>query len=206
LDIEGKEHLDAALEHGRGAVLWRMRFCSTHVAKQALAEVGVSMVHVGAARHGARFDNAIGRRIVAPLYRRAEDRHLARRILIAEDGSLEYLRELLEELRANQVISIFGAFPGRASVRRVVCGAELEFATGAPSLTRRSGAVLLTMYTHRLFRDSYRVVIQKPIEPTGGDRTAYLGGAVDEFARRLEDAIRRHPGSWYGWKALTSAA
>jgi lauroyl/myristoyl acyltransferase len=202
LEVLGREHLDRAVQGGSGAVLWRMDFCGSHIATQALHRLGFPLVHVSRPEHGMPHDDPIGRRIVAPLYRRAETRYLAERVEIGTDGSLDYLRVLMARLRANGIVSIMGEFPGRAGVTTTVRGVEMEFATGAPSLARTAGAELLTMYSHRLAYDRYRVIIEEPISATGPGRAGGNEAAVAEFATRLERAITAHPESWMRWREM----
>jgi lauroyl/myristoyl acyltransferase len=200
--VAGLDHLDAALHRGGGAVLWRMNFCGSHIPKQALHERGFALTHVSRPEHGRPNDDLLGRKVVAPLYRKAETRHLAERVEIDPDGSLDYLRSLVLRLRANGVISLMGEFPGRAGHAAPVLGTPLCFATGAPSLARASGAALLTLHSRRLAYDHYRVVIEEPIALDGMGRSASLAAAVGEFAGRLERAIRVHPQGWMGWDRL----
>lgn len=199
LELEGLEHLEAALERGRGVVVWRMQLCSSHIPKQALARVGHPMIHLSRPSHGTRHQNTIGRRVFAPLYTRSEHRHLGEVVSIPEDGGLGYLRTLLDRLDRNAIVSMFGEFEARASTRRNVHGFDIDIATGAPSLARRCGAALLTMHAERLGWSHYRVVIGAPIEPTARNRAEFLGRAVDEYSRRLGTAIAAHPADWYGW-------
>ena len=153
LSFDGLEHLNAALEAGHGAVLWRMLFCSSHLPKQALWQAGHPMVHLSNWYHGSRHRNYPGLRVFAPLYIKAETRFLAARIVIPRDGSLGYLQVLLGHLEANQVLSIFGEHEGRASVATTILGKEFHLATGAPALARRADAPLLASYIYREGRD-----------------------------------------------------
>ncbi|HSM02579.1 MAG TPA: hypothetical protein VK960_09110 [Acidimicrobiia bacterium] len=203
LEVDGIEHLETAAAAGSGAILWRMNFCGSHVAKQALYERGYRLVHVTRPEHGMPGNDAVSRRVVAPLYTRAEVRNLGERVQIDPSGSLTYLRLLLDRLRANEVVSIMAEFPGRAAMSTKVFDREIEFATGAPSLARSSGAALLTMYARHLAYDHYQIVIEEPITIRGKTRDAQLADAVNAFGDRLERAVRAHPASWMGWGQLT---
>lgn len=202
LQVEGLPYLEAALEGGRGVLLWRMQFCSPHLAKRALADAGRPVVHLSNWFHGSRFPTRLGLRVFAPLYIRSEVRHLEARVVIPPDGSLGYLRDLLGRLEHNEIVSIFGELEARAAVRVALLGREMPIATGVPSLARRSGAPILTSYTVRVSPDRYRVVIEPPIAVDGSlDRRAFTETAVSEFGKRLEQAVRRHPESWNLWEA-----
>ena len=205
LEVEGLDHLETAIGAGKGAILWRMDFCGSHIPKQALFERGHRLIHVSRPEHGMPRDDVLGRLVTAPLYRRAETRFLAERIEIEPGASLDYLRLLLDRLRGTGVLSIMAEFPGRAAITTELLGRQIHLATGAPSLARSSGAALLTMHARHLGYDHYNIVIDPPIGLTGSTRRTRLSHAVEEFVERLERTIRRHPASWLGWERLLAA-
>jgi lauroyl/myristoyl acyltransferase len=200
ITLEGGEHLEAALSVEKGAILWRMFFCSSHIPKQALADAGHRLVHLSHWDHGARGFNTPGFRLFPSLWLRAEVRHLGERVVLPRDGSLDYLRRLLEHLGSNHVLSIFGNIPGRSGVPIEILGTRRLVATGAPSLARRTGAALLTMHAVRLGPNRFRVVIDEPVKVDASlERRDYLEAAVAEYARRVESRVRANPESWYRW-------
>ena len=201
LTISGGENLTAALDAGRGAILWRMEFVSSHILKRALAQAGHPVVHLTGPYHGDRFRTRLGNRVVGPLYRKAELGYMAELIRIGEEGDLGYLRDLVARLEANRVLSIFGETSGQAARTAEVLGRESEFATGAPALARRTGAALLPAYTRWLGPNRYEVVIGEPIAvDRSAPRGESLEKAVQAFAVKLEEAIRAHPESWNRWR------
>jgi lauroyl/myristoyl acyltransferase len=200
ITLEGLEHLEGVLETGKGAILWRSFFCSSHIPKQALAEAGHPLVHLSHWDHGARGAGIAGLRLFPPLWIRAEVRHLHERVELPRDASLDYLRRLVRHLRANRVLSIFGNIRGKAPVATEILGTRRLLASGAPSLARQTGAALLTMYAVRLGPNRYRVVIEEPLRVNAAlDRRSFAEAAVAEYARRVDATIRRHPESWYRW-------
>jgi lauroyl/myristoyl acyltransferase len=202
VSIEGLSRLHEALDQGRGAVLWRMSFCASPVAKIALANAGVDLVHLSAEFHGARSRGRAGK-WVTTLYRRGEDPYLAERIVMRGDGSLGYVKELMGRLKAGAAVSVFGEYPSRQSVRVPVFDATVEIATGAPGLALRTGAELLPTFTRWEGGDRYTMVIGLPIAlQREGPRKEAVALAVDEFGSRLEEAIRQAPPSWIRWPAF----
>lgn len=200
LELEGVEHLRRGLEAGRGVLLWRMNFCGNPAFLQGLATHGICVVHLSNEHHGAPSCSRLGLRWTAPLYRRAEEEYMAARIVIPLDQSLGYIRELLDLLRQNAVVSIVGENRGRSNVTIPILGSEVEIATGAPALAHKSGAALLTAHIERTGFFRFRVVIHEPIEAerTLG-RKEFVQRAANEFARRLEVCLAKRPADWMGW-------
>ncbi len=201
IEIKGLEHLHAARSKGHGVVLWRTRFSENSVFLQGLWQHEAAVVHLSNEGHGAPDGSRFGVRWSARLYRRAEDPHVSERIQIPIDGSLGYVRRLLETLGENRALSIIGENKGRRNIGGVVLGRPEEFASGAPALAWRSGAELLTAYSIRLAPFRYRVVIQSPLGTDRGlDRKEFEKQSVAEFCRRLEEQVRSHPADWMGWQ------
>jgi lauroyl/myristoyl acyltransferase len=200
IEAEGLEHVRGALARGRGAVVWCMRVGSAIVLKQGFREAGLPLTHLSRADHGTLTRTRVGIELVAPLYRRVEDRALEERVQIPLDGSLAYLETLAERLAANRCVSIFGEHPGRRSVAVTVVGVKRLFALGAPSVAWRADAGLITAYVLREGPFRHRMVVEEPIAVDRTvDRKRFAERAVHEFASRLERCIVRHPADWQGW-------
>jgi lauroyl/myristoyl acyltransferase len=200
IEVEGLEHVHAALERGRGVVIWCMRVGSATVIKMAFARSGLPLHHLSRVEHGSPTTSRVGVRWVAPLYRRVEDRVLAERIQIPLDGSLAYLDAIAERLAANRCVSIFGEHAGRQSVEVETLGVRRRFALGAPSVAWRSGAGLVTAYALREGPFRHRLVVEEelPVDRAVARKT-FAQAAVREFARRLEACVIRHPADWQAW-------
>jgi lauroyl/myristoyl acyltransferase len=204
IEIEGLERVHTALERGRGAILWSMRFSSTTAIKQAFFRAGLPLRHLSRKQHGSPSMTRLGVRVVGPLYCRAENPYLAERVQIPLDGSLGYLNRLRKRLRENTCVSIFGEHEGRQSAEVEVLGARWRFALGAPSLAWLEDAELFTVYALRTAPFRYRVVIDEPIAvDRSTPRKAFAAQALAQFAERLERLILLHPGQWQGWMYRT---
>ena len=202
--LRGESRLRAALKAGKGAILWRMWFCENPVTLQALARAGFSTVHLSAETHGAPAASQVGLRWTAPLYVRAEEPYVAKRVVIPRDGSLGYMRELVSQLQQNACVSIVGENRGRRNVAADFFGRRVEFALGAPSLAHRTGAALLTAYSVRRGVFHYEVIIDDPVDIDRTlDRRRFNESAVEEFASRLQKRVAEHPVEWQGWLRRT---
>ncbi len=200
IELQGEHHLHQALKGGRGVIVWRMSFCDNPVFFQCLWRAGIPVVHLRGPTHGAPSRSRVGLRLTRRVYTRAEDLYLKEVVEMPLDPSLGYMRILLARLRQNACVSIVGENLGRQNIRAKLFTCTAEFATGAPSLAWRTGAVLLTSYTIRLNAFHYRVIIEDPIDLERSlGRRQFVEQAVGEFARRLEEHVTQHPANWQGW-------
>jgi lauroyl/myristoyl acyltransferase len=200
ISVDGLDHLRAALARGRGAVIWCMRVGSATVIKLGFAQEGLALTHLSRAEHGSPTRTRLGIGVVAPLFRRVEDRALAERVQIPLGDSLTYLQTLSSRLAENRCVSIFGEHSGRQSVEVSILGIEMRLALGAPSIAWRAGAGLLTAYALRESAFHHRVVIEEELPVDRGmPRKQFAELAVRRFAGRLEACVLRHPAEWHRW-------
>ena len=201
--VDGLDEVRAALDRGRGVILWRWSFCSSPVVKIAIWREQIPLIHLSMMIHGACSDSWIGRRVLNPIYRRTEDCYLRERVVIPRTGSHAYMKTLIERLKENSVVSIVGDHTGSQNVTTSFFDGTTEFATGAPSLAWKTGATLLTTYAISESSCSYRVVVDKPIDVDRNlQRKEFAREAIEEFSRRLQAAIVNHPASWRNWGAF----
>ncbi len=200
--VEGREQLPGLGESpraGEGVVLWGMSFCGTLVVKTALSRAGIPLVHLSGVGHGGSFPpTRFGLRIVSPLYCRAENRFLAERVLIPVDGSLGYLRTLIDRLERGHVVYLAGERRATRRNTRVPClGRPTEFARGAPGLAYRTGSPLLPVTVYRTGVLSYRVVIEEPVDVDRSlPRDEFIHEAIVQFAERVGRNVLEHPSDW----------
>ncbi len=209
IDLDGEEHLQAALSRGRGAVLWVAHFCfSPLVTKMALHGRGYELMHFSRPEHGFS-KSRFGIRVLNPIRVRAESRYLKGRIVIEAAQPALAPRQARRTLADNQLVSITaGAWEGQHMARGPLLGGSFVLATGAARLAYSSGAQLLPVVTLRTADASgYRVSIAPPIlDPEAPDRNAALRQATLKYLTVMEAAIRRSPTQWRGWKSLEYGA
>ena len=200
-ELEGRHHYDSAVNAGKGVILWRMRFCNAPSVNAALAQHRIAPVHLSMAFHGASSRTWIARRLVSPIYVRSEAWNLRERVVIPADGSLGYMRVLMECLRCNGTLSIFGEGEvGRQTIATRFLDTTAHFPTGSPALAYRHGSVLLPVHAERTGVCRYRVVIEEPIQISKDlKRDEFIRQAVIEFSDRLESQILARPADWTGW-------
>jgi lauroyl/myristoyl acyltransferase len=201
VEIRGREHLEAAMAAGKGAIL-----CSAHFGSFTS---GISVLHASGfpATHIGRWDwnYTAG---VSSAERWFWDRVYARPVLRCRQrpniepwpGRPQVAALAAAALRANEVVTIaIDAPPLDADLPRAVevpfLGRRARFLPGAVTLARLTGAPLLMGFMYRV--DDYRhqvLEISAPV-PTGGD----VASAFARCAAGVSAAIRRAPAHWAYW-------
>jgi lauroyl/myristoyl acyltransferase len=218
LRLIGREHLEAALAAGRGAVLWTAPFSHADlVIKMALAEAGLATSHLSSASRGfspnacfQRMPSRFGMRVLSPLRTRIEDRWLRERITMPHDGSLTYARQIDRRLRANGLVSIRAGDHGQRAVEVPFLAGSISLATGAPSLALASEAPVLPVFSVQTAPGAYDVLVEAPLadetyaEPR--DRHQRVDALARAYARLLEGYVLRRPQDWSGWYTMRLAA
>jgi len=182
--FEGKEHLDEALERGRGALLTSAHFGNWELMGAALAHLGVPI-------------SGIARRIDDPdvedvLYRLRTG--AGSRVIYKQDA----VRGALRALRDGEVVAVlvdqntladqaaFVPFFGRqAATTRLT--AQLHLRTGAP----------IVMMFCIPEQDRYRFVFE-PLEVSddASSEDAAVKQLTAAFTRQIERRVRQHPEAW----------
>ena len=196
----GREHLEAALAGGRGAILWVGPFAfASLVTKMTLHRHGVRLYHLSRWFHGTS-RSRWGVALLNPIQRRVEDRYLKERVTITRGQSpLAAMRRLRKCLARNETVSITIGSLASGIVRVPFLRGELALATGPIRLAAASGAPLLPVFTvqeddagHGL---AFTTAIEPPL-PTQGrsDSDDLLRPAAAEMAGRLARWVVAHPG------------
>jgi lauroyl/myristoyl acyltransferase len=205
VDLVGREHVDAALAAGRGAVLWVAHFSfNALAAKKAFHEAGFAVSHLSRPEHGFS-KSRFGIAFLNPLRVNAELRYLKGRIIIDRAKPAAAVTRGQKELKANGIISITaGAWEGAKIATVDVHGAALDLSTGAPGLAVMTGAALLPVFTVRSPGTTrIAVVVGEPIPvDRGTDRDEKMLNATQIFADRLAPYIDSHPIQWRDWEKI----
>ena len=199
IEVEGIHLVEEGLRSGRGVIVWGMLFCGGTLAKAGLWQAGIRLTQLLGADHGAPSKSRLARRWLSPIVRRTEARYVDRTIVIPNDRSVGYLRELTDCLSANACLWIVGEMYGGQNVEVEFFGEREAYAAGAPWLAHRMGSALMTCYVVREASFRYRLVIE-PVEVDRRlDRPEFVRAAVGVFADRVKRQILRHPADWHRW-------
>lgn len=198
--LEGKQHVEAALERGRGAVLWISHFTfAPLLGKKASHAAGLRLSHLSHPSHGFSHSR-FGMRFLNPVRITVEDRYLHERVVLAVIGSTAAMRELHRRLRDNRVVSI--AVRERAQRPSIVpfLDGTIKLASGAVDLAYLAKAALLPVFTVREPGRGYRVVIEPPLDIRHDlPRHDAADLALRAYAERLAPYVLAYPGQWRGW-------
>lgn len=207
--VDGAPHVEAALAAHGGAVLWVVHAAfNSNVLKRAARRRGWPLHHLSRPEHGFS-TTRFGMRVLNPLRRRAEDRDLAARIVIAGHDARAAVRQALGVLRARRGLVSITAGPWEGSkFYRVPFdeARDMLLPSGAPHLAASAGVPLLPAIVRRDGGDQdFTVVFGAPIGiAAGGDRDAAFAAAAAAFAAITAGFAAAHPDQWRGWSRLVA--
>ena len=209
VEIRGREHLEAAMAAGKGAILCSAHFGSYKSAFSLIHASGIPVTSIG--RWWWNYDSSW-----SPVVRRFMDFAYARRLLRYRQGPniepwagrLASGVQAVRTLRRNEVVTILADAPPLAGDKsRVVkvpfLGGEAAFLPGVIHLARSSGAPVLMVSVDRLADYRHQVVEISPPLSLEGE----LPEALARCAAAMDAIIRTNPALWQHWndpEGLTS--
>jgi lauroyl/myristoyl acyltransferase len=206
--IDGWEHLESALEKGKGAILWEASgFGSRNVSKHILRDKGIAVHQVHSENHlgwvstDLHSGTWLRRRVIVPTIRRWMARFVESIVWLRSEQSVAMAKVLLNVLRHNGVVcsTADGSWGARLAVVQHL-GRQRAFATGMPSLARVSGAALLPLFCTQDRQGIPTLTIGPPIQvETGADRQSALKSCVTEWVRLFESHVKAYPGKYRAW-------
>jgi lauroyl/myristoyl acyltransferase len=202
VEIEGEKQIDAALEGGKGVVLWVAHFCfSSLFTKVALARAGYCVSHISRPEHGVS-KSWLGVTVLNRVRSAAEDQFLDKRIVHNRSNASVTKLRALQALQGNGIVSVtVGAWEGRRVAIGPLLGGEYKVALGAPGLAYTSGAPLLPVFTVRAPDGTYRTVIGSPLGESARDTLeGFLLKASEELFEQHGPMVLANPDQWRGWK------
>jgi KDO2-lipid IV(A) lauroyltransferase len=201
VEIRGREHLDAALAGGKGAIL-----CSAHAG---------SYVSAFSLLHASGFPlTTIGRWWwnyrpgVSPAVRRFWDVVYARRILRHRrrpniepwPGRVQVAAQAAAALRGNEVVTICSdAAPLDADLARTIevpfLGGQARLLPGVVTLAKLTGAPVLMTFVRRSADYKHQVLEISPPVPMDGETATAFGRCVSA----MDAAVRASLAEWDFW-------
>jgi phosphatidylinositol dimannoside acyltransferase len=200
VEIRGREHLDAALANGKGAILCSAHFGSYDSAFSVLGASGFPVTTIGRWQHKYTVGmSSAERRFWDLVYARRMRRHRKRPNIEPWAGRVQVAVQAAAVLRANEVLTIaIDAPPLGSDLARTVevpfLGRRARLLPGAVTLARLTGAPVLMCLMYR--GEDYRhqvLEISAPVElPAEEDEAT----AFARCAAEVSAAIRRAPAHW----------
>jgi lauroyl/myristoyl acyltransferase len=187
--VQGWEHLEEALTHGKGVI-----FVSGHFGNW----------DVGAAFLARNFNVTV----VADTFRPPRLNELVQGIrrhtgiqVIGVDGAA---RKLFRALRQNQIVGLLIDRPVDSSgVEVTFFGQRTNMPAGAAALALKTGAVVVPMGMWRNCDNSYSGMIAPPIVPVStGNFDRDVQALMQKIVHGLEEIIRLHPDQWYMFRPM----
>jgi lauroyl/myristoyl acyltransferase len=217
VEIRGREHLEAALAAGKGAILCSAHFGSHASGLSVLHASGFPITHIGRWDHNYNYDYRANynRRVgVSSAERWFWELVLARPVLRYRQrpniepwpGRPQVAMLAAAALRANEVVSIsIDAPPLDSEQARAVdvpfLGRQARLLPGVVTLAQLTGAPVLMGFLYRGANYRHQVwEISAPVPLEGGTATAFGRCVADVSA-----AIRRSPAHWDFWHTVDVA-
>jgi KDO2-lipid IV(A) lauroyltransferase len=186
---DGTEHIDRALERGRGAILALPHMGSWDMAGAAAGVIGYD-IHAVAETFPGSLNEAVvtGREFfgmkVIPLGRSAVPR-------------------LIQVLRANGVAALLTDIARGGGVEVEMFERRANLAAGPASLALRTGAALLPVGVWSTGSGTYHGHVEPElIHEASGNRKADIRALTQRLADCFERMIRAHPDQWYAFKPI----
>jgi KDO2-lipid IV(A) lauroyltransferase len=190
VEFDGWHYLDAALEHGKGAI-----FCSVHMGSWDLGAGALALAGYPV--------NAVVDTFKHPHlneFIQNSRRHTGMNVIPVNEAP----RRVLKVLRQNEVLGLLVDRPTpNEGVPVSFFGAEAWLPAGAAALSLRTGARVLTMGLVRRPDNSFVGLIHPPIEyqPTG-DREQDIQALTQRIVASLEEMIRAYPDQWFMFRRM----
>ena len=217
VEIRGREHLEAALAAGKGAILCSAHFGSHASGLSVLHASGFPVTHIGRWDHNYNYDYRVNYNVRVgvssaerwfweAVYARPVLRYRQRPNIEPWPGRPQVAMQAAAALRANEVVSISIDAPPLDNERaRAVdvpfLGHRAQLLPGVVTLAQLTGAPLLMGFLHR--RADYRHQvweISAPVPLEGETATAFRRCIAEVSA-----AIRRSPAHWSLWHTVDLA-
>ncbi|MGI9419213.1 MAG: hypothetical protein ACR2RA_15390 [Geminicoccaceae bacterium] len=192
--LVGQEHVDAALEGGRGVVLFTATFVYKDLmAKAAFAEAGYAVSHLSKDTHGFS-ETRFGKRFLNPIYTSIEERHLQERMVFSGGNTREVSTKVRDCLRHNGVVMITVTPLGRHVAARPFLGGRIHIATGGLNFACENETPVLPVFTIRGDDGGVTVFVGGPLDqPAGALRDEKIASLLDDYVPRLESYVGQHP-------------
>lgn len=201
VEIRGREHLDAALAAGKGAILCTAHFGSCSSAFSLLQASGYPLTAIGRTfgKHETDMSSS-ERRLWDFVMTRRLQRHRQRPNIEPLPGRLQVVVQAAVALRANELVTISSdAAPLGADQARAVdmpfLGRKAKLLPGVVGLAQLTGAPVLMMFMYRGADYRHQVLEISPPVSMEGETTVAFGRCVEA----IENAVRRSPASWVYW-------
>jgi lauroyl/myristoyl acyltransferase len=205
--IRGLEHLQRAMDNGKGAILWESSYFGRRfLAKQILHQNGFSVHQVHGENHAGGFYTPcpaswLRRRIIKRYFDNCERQYVAEILNLPLWEPLPVMRALFGRLKQNRIICIAGdGTLGWNWVQKAFLWRERGFSTGMVSLSRITDAPILPLFCIQDSDNKIIIIVEPPIRwDATMDRDQASEMCIEQYVRLLDSYVKKYPGQYYGW-------
>jgi lauroyl/myristoyl acyltransferase len=201
VEIRGREHLEAALASGKGAIVCSGHFGSFDCGFSMLGASGFPVTTIGRWQHKYTANlSSAERRFWDLVYARPLRRHRRRPNIEPWSGRFEVAAQAATVLRANEVVTVAIDAPpldrDRArSIEVPFLGRRVRLLPGVVTLAQLTGAPVLMAFLYRSADYRHQVLeISAPVQ-VGGETSAAFGRCAAEMSA----AVQKSPAHWVYW-------
>jgi lauroyl/myristoyl acyltransferase len=201
VEIRGREHLEAALAGGKGAILCSAHFGSHLSAFSVLHASGFPLTTIGRWHWNYKSGMSSAERRFRDLaYARRVLRHRQRPNIEPWPGRVQVAVQAAAALGANEVVTISSDVPPvdadrPRAVEVSLLGRQAKLLPGVVTLARLTGAPVLMAFVYRSADYRHQMLEISPPVPMDGDTATAFGRCV----AAMDNAIRKSPAHWSYW-------
>jgi Kdo2-lipid IVA lauroyltransferase/acyltransferase len=200
VEIRGREHLEAALAGGNGAILCGAHFGSYLSAFSVLHARGFPLTTIGRWQWNYTPGlSSVERRFWDLVCARRVLRHRQRPNIEPWPGQIQVAVQAAAALRANEVVTICSDVEpldgDRTAIEMPFFGRQARLLPGVVTLAQLTGAPVLMAFAYRLADYRHQVLEISPPVPMQTDKATAFGRCV----AAIEAAIRTSPAHWSYW-------
>ena len=197
--MEGREHLDAALGLGKGAILLIGHFGANQMIMPALGHLGYPMAQLSAPP--PVWGHILHETRTTPLWERVLARRwqLEKRLPVRHVNVFRFLRPAFEMLKGNGVLGLaFDGGGGKKWAQVDLLGRRANLSEQPAQLWHKSGAALLPTYVIRQPGEAkHRVVITEALAWQGS-----VAASFQTFVKRFEAWVWQWPEQYLHFLAM----
>ena len=191
VNLDGREHVDAAQAGGRGAILALPHMGSWDFAASMALVYGYRIAAVAETFPGSLNDAVVETRSshgleVIPLNRSA-------------------VRAINEVLDGNGMVALLCDVPHGPGTEVRFFDHRAMVPSGPAAIACRRGVPILPVYSRRVSALKYQIHVDPPIQPPASERCRGKEAAAElmqQVIDRFESFIRQHPDQWYAFRRI----
>jgi lauroyl/myristoyl acyltransferase len=185
MTIDGRDHLDAALSRGRGAIMAVPHMGSWDMAGSYAGALGYPIAAVA-----ERFPGSLNDAVVRTRQRFGLD-------VITLGRSA--VRAITRALEANSIVALLCDLEQGPGVTVRFFGRRAVVPGGPAAIALKTGAPLMPAYQYRTDPGRHHIHLDPPLPWAAGETKE---GLMQRVVRRFEDFIKERPDQWYAFRPM----